>query len=95
MAAEHTRRTGKDRDELIKRQQEELASLRDRFGLRVTPGSLVHTLHRAARVAPPAYDALCAQIRGSPVVSLDDTGWRVGAVLHESSPFLVKTLHGS
>ena len=56
--------------------------LRDRFGLRVTPGGLVHTLHRAARVAAPAYDALCAQIRGSPVVSPDETGWRVGAVLH-------------
>ncbi len=56
--------------------------LRDRFGLRVTPGGLVQTLHRAARVAAPAYDALCAQIRGSPVVSPDETGWRVGAVLH-------------
>ena len=56
--------------------------LRDRFGLRVTAGGLVHTLHRAARVAAPAYGALCAQIRGSPVVSPDETGWRVGAVLH-------------
>ena len=56
--------------------------LRDRFGLRVTPGGLVQTLHRAARVAAPAYGALCAQIRGSPVVSPDETGWRVGAVLH-------------
>ena len=56
--------------------------LRDRFGLRVTPGGLAHTLHRAARMATPAYGALCAQIRGSPVVSPDETGWRVGAVLH-------------
>ena len=56
--------------------------LRDRFGLRVTPGGLVQTLHRAARVAAPAYGALCTQIRGSPVVSPDETGWRVGAVLH-------------
>jgi len=58
------------------------ALLRERFGLTVTPGGLVHTLHRAARVATPTYTALCAQIRGSPVVSPDETGWRVGAVLH-------------
>lgn len=56
--------------------------LRERFGLRVTPGGLVHVLHRAARVAAPTYAALCAQVRGSPVVSPDETGWRVGAVLH-------------
>ena len=56
--------------------------MRDRFGLRVTPGGLVQTLHRAARVATPPYADLCAQIRGSPVVSPDETGWRVGAVLH-------------
>jgi transposase len=56
--------------------------LRERFGLRVTPGGLVHALHRAARAAAPTYAALCAQIRGSPVVSPDETGWRVGAVLH-------------
>jgi len=56
--------------------------LRDRFGLTVTPGGLVHALHRAARVAAPTYAALCEQIRGSPVVSPDETGWRVGAILH-------------
>ena len=56
--------------------------LRERFGLTVTAGGLVHVLHRAARHATPTYDALCAQVRGSPVVSPDETGWRVGAVLH-------------
>ena len=56
--------------------------LQDRFGLTVTPGGLAQVLHRAARVAAPTYAALCAQIRGSPVVSPDETGWRVGAVLH-------------
>ena len=58
------------------------ALLRERFGLTVTPGGLVQVLHRAARVAAPTYAALCAQIRGSPVVSPDETGWRVGAVRH-------------
>ena len=48
----------------------------------MTPGGLAQVLHRAARVAGPTYAALCAQIRGSPVVSPDETGWRVGAVLH-------------
>ena len=56
--------------------------LRERFGLTVTPGGLVQALHRAARVAAPTYAALCAQVRGSPVVSPDETGWRVDAVLH-------------
>ncbi len=56
--------------------------LRERFGLTVTPGGLVHVLHRAARVAAPTYAALCEQIRGSPVVSPDETGWRVGGVRH-------------
>lgn len=56
--------------------------LHERFGLSVTPGGLVHVLHRAARVAAPTYAALCDQVRGSPVVSPDETGWRVGAVLH-------------
>ena len=51
--------------------------------LRVTPGGLAHTLHRAARMATPAYGALCARDpRESHVVSPDETGWRVGAVLH-------------
>jgi transposase len=52
--------------------------LRDRFGLTVTPGGLVHAVHRAARQAQPSYDALCATVRGSPVVTPDETSWRVG-----------------
>jgi transposase len=56
--------------------------LRDRFGLHVTAGGLVHVLHRAARQATPTYAALCDHVRGSPMVTPDETGWRVGAVLH-------------
>jgi len=52
--------------------------LRDRFGLTVTRGGLVHAVHRAARQAQPTYHALCAQVRGSPVVTPDETGWKVG-----------------
>ena len=52
--------------------------LHDRFGLTVTRGGLVHAVHRAARQAQPTYEALCAQVRGSPVVTPDETGWKVG-----------------
>lgn len=52
--------------------------LHDRFGLGVTRGGLVHAVQRAARQAQPTYDALCAQVRGSPVVTPDETGWKVG-----------------
>lgn len=56
--------------------------LRERFGLTVTAGGLAQVLHRTAHRATPTYTALCEQVRGSPVVSPDETGWRVGAVLH-------------
>ena len=55
--------------------------LRDRFGLTVTPGGLVQAVHRAARQAQPTYAALCATVRGSPVVTVDETSWRVDADL--------------
>jgi transposase len=57
------------------------ALLRDRFGLTVTRGGLVHAVQRAARHAQPTYDALCATVRGSPAVTVDETSWRVDAVL--------------
>lgn len=56
--------------------------LRDRFGMRVTRGALVHVCARVAARAIPTYDALCAQVRGSPVVSPDETGWKVAGTLH-------------
>ena len=55
--------------------------LRDRFGLRVTCGGLVQAVHRAARHAQPTYDHLAATVRGSPVVTADETSWRVAADL--------------
>jgi transposase len=57
------------------------AVLRDRFGLTVTRGGLVHAIHRAARQAQPTYETLCATVRGSPVVTVDETSWRVEALL--------------
>ena len=56
--------------------------LRTTFGLQVTPGGLAHVLHRAARAAAPAYTELCEQVRNAPVVTPDETGWRVGGERH-------------
>ena len=56
--------------------------LRARFGLHVTAGGLAQVLQRVGRRVTPTYDALCDQVRGSPVVSADETGWRVGARSH-------------
>ena len=56
--------------------------LRDRFGLTVTRGGLVHAVHRAARQTQPTYAALCAAVRGSPVVTPDETSWKVGGHLY-------------
>lgn len=57
------------------------ALLRDWFGLRVRPSGVTHALHRAARQAAPTYAALRQQIRGSPVVSPDETSWKVAGRL--------------
>jgi transposase len=54
---------------------------RQRFGLTVTPGGLVQALQRVARRAAPTYQALAATVRGSPVVAVDETSWRVAALL--------------
>jgi transposase len=57
------------------------ALLHDWFGLSVRPSGVTHALHRAARQAAPTYAALRDQIRGSPVVSPDETSWKVGGRL--------------
>lgn len=55
------------------------ALLRDRCGLTVTRGGVVQAIHRAARQAQPTYQTLAATVRGSPVVTVDETSWRVDA----------------
>jgi transposase len=55
--------------------------LRDWFGLTVRPSAVTHVLHRAARQAAPTYDALRDAIRASPVVSPDETSWKVAGHL--------------
>jgi transposase len=55
--------------------------LQQLYGLTVTRSGLVHAVHRAARQAAPTYDALCARVRASPMVSPDETGWKVAGRL--------------
>jgi transposase len=55
--------------------------LRDWFTLTVRPSAVTHALHRAARQAAPTYAALRDTIRGSPMVSPDETSWKVNGQL--------------
>lgn len=55
-----------------------IARLLSLFGLAITAGGIVGVAHRAARAAGPTYAALVEGVRNSPVVSPDETGWRVG-----------------
>src|SRR6516162_5280515 len=51
------------------------------LGLRVSRGGLVQAVRRVARKAEPSYEQLREQIRGSPSVTADETGWKVGGRL--------------
>ena len=55
--------------------------LREAFGLQVSRAGLCQALARVAQKAEPSYQALVEQIRGSPSVTPDETGWRVGGQL--------------
>ena len=57
------------------------AVLEEAFGLRVSRGGLCRALARMADQAEPTYQALVEKIRGSPTVTPDETGWKVGGQL--------------
>lgn len=53
------------------------------FDIEITRGGISQALHRVARVTEPTYNALTAWIqKDAPVVSPDETGWKVGGELH-------------
>jgi hypothetical protein len=52
--------------------------LEELCGLRVSPGALAQAAQRVAARLQPEMDVLRSAIRGSPVVNVDETGWRVG-----------------
>ena len=57
------------------------ALFQQQYRLTITRSGLVHAIQRAARQAQPTYAALCARVRGSPVVTPDETGWKVAGRL--------------
>ncbi len=50
--------------------------LQREYGLTISHGGLVGLVQRLARAGHPAYQQLQADVRGSPVVHADETGWR-------------------
>ena len=55
--------------------------LEQAFGLGVSRGGLCQALERVAEKAEPTYQALVEHVRGSPSVTPDETGWKVGGQL--------------
>jgi hypothetical protein len=55
--------------------------LEQAVGLRVSRGGLCQAMERVAGKAEPTYQALVEQVRGSPSVTPDETGWKVGGQL--------------
>jgi transposase len=51
---------------------------RDLFGLAISEGAAANALGRLAERARPAYEAIGAEVRGSPVINSDETSARVG-----------------
>ncbi|MCA1682352.1 MAG: IS66 family transposase, partial [Actinobacteria bacterium] len=54
------------------------ATVLRRLGLAITPGGVCQAVARAARRAEPTYEAVKAELVASPVISPDETGWRIG-----------------
>ena len=54
-----------------------IAALYAELGLSVTPGGITQALCRLASDARGTYDALRRALRASPVVTADETGWRL------------------
>jgi transposase len=58
-----------------------VAAVLQRVGLGVSRGGICRALGRLGRKAEPTYNALVEQVRGSPQVTPDETGWKVGGKL--------------
>jgi transposase len=55
--------------------------LKTAFSLPISRGGLSQALDRLANVLTPTHEALVQSIRTAPVVSADETGWKVGGTL--------------
>ena len=56
--------------------------LRQQYGVTVSRSGLVRAVARAGRRAQRTYADLLDQVRNSPVITPDETGWKVGGDLH-------------
>jgi len=50
------------------------------YGLKISVGEIVEVLHKLSEHGEAAYEGLLEEIRGSPVVNADETGWREDGV---------------
>lgn len=50
------------------------------WGLRISAGGIAEILHDVAELGESAYEELLEEVRGSPVVHADETGWREDGV---------------
>jgi transposase len=64
--------------------------LQQQYGLSISKGGIVHTLHRTRSWLGDEYQTLKRAIRASPVKYADETGWRVEGVNHWIWTFLSK-----
>jgi transposase len=55
---------------------------KDVFGIPLSPGGAARAVQRAAARSEPVYEHLTALVRHSDGVDPDETGWKVGGVLH-------------
>lgn len=54
--------------------------LNTQYHIKISRGGIVHILHRAKEWLGPQYEKLKTEIRASPVVHADETGWRIEGI---------------
>lgn len=54
--------------------------LQREYDLQLSHGGIIGLLHRVARLSTQQYEQLQADVRGSPVVHMDETGWKQDGV---------------
>lgn len=54
--------------------------LKHQYGLTVSKGGIIYILHQTKQWLGPQYQKLKEEIRGSPIVYADETGWRVKGI---------------
>ena len=63
------------------------------YGVNVSVGEIVGILHKVAEHGKASYEGLLEEIRGSPVVNADETGWREDGVNGYIWSFSTRNVH--